>query len=79
MAVTVASPSRTSGLKRLALVGLDAVHDDGLALADAVLLPTETDDCVVHKRKGAGGTPASGRQCSDWRYFSSNPHWLIGV
>jgi hypothetical protein len=45
-------------LERLALVGLDAVHDEGLALADAVLLAAQTDDRVVHKRgKSQAGGP----------------------
>src|SRR5439155_22358472 len=35
----------------LALVGLHAVYDEVLALADAVLLATETDDRVVHTEK----------------------------
>src|ERR1700737_3597945 len=38
-------------LERRALVELDPVHDDVLAFADAVLLATEFDDCVVHTEK----------------------------
>ena len=67
------------GRERPALVGLDAVHDEVLALADTVLLATETDDRVFHSMMLAGGSPRSGRQCSDCGYDSSNPHWLIGV
>src|SRR4029079_17613091 len=39
--------------ERLALCGLEPVHEQRLALADAILLSTETDDCVVHKRRKA--------------------------
>src|ERR1051325_4753672 len=37
--------------ERLALVGAHAVHDERLALPDAVLLTAKTDDCVIHARQ----------------------------
>src|SRR5579885_324584 len=43
--------------ERRPLGGADAVHDEGLALANAVLLPTETDDRVVHSGETAGAGP----------------------
>src|SRR5581483_5643032 len=46
--------------ERPALVRLQAVDDQRLALADAVLLPSETDDRVVHRWKKRGRVPASG-------------------
>ena len=47
-------------LERLALVELDAVHDDVLAFADAILLATEIDDCVVHSgEKSQAQSPRS--------------------
>ena len=39
------------GRERPALVGLDPVHDQILALTDAVLLAAQTDDCVFHQHE----------------------------
>src|SRR5581483_5137638 len=45
--------------ERLALVGADAVDEQRLALADAVLLAADTGDGVVHSADNAGVRPAS--------------------
>ena len=55
VAVTVRVAEQDVGLERLALVGAQAVDDQRLALADAVLLAAETDDRVVHNVENAAG------------------------
>ena len=47
----VATEEQDARLEGLALVDLEAVDEQVLALADAVLLTAETDDCVAaHER-----------------------------
>ena len=49
------------GLEALALVGRQAVHDESLAVADAVLLVPELDDRVVHGVETRAWKPATAK------------------
>src|SRR3954451_4654233 len=64
--LAVAADEQHLRAERLALVGLEPVHQQPLALLDAVLLATESDDRVAHKRgKRGAGRPRERRQCSE--------------
>ena len=68
------------GLERLALVGAHAVDDERLAVADAMLLAADSDDCVVHKRGKRGRRARERAKSSRYSLRSSrSPHSLIGV
>ena len=53
--LAVAADEEHVRMERLALVGRDPVHEQPLALADAVLLATQCDDRVVGHRRGKRG------------------------
>src|SRR6185437_3105246 len=62
--LAVAADEQHLRSERLALVGLEPVHQQPLALMDAVLLATESDDRVAHSVENAGAErPRGRRQC----------------
>ena len=48
--LTVAADEEHGGRERLAVLGVDAVDEQALALVDAVLLAADGDDRVAHGR-----------------------------
>ena len=63
--LAVAADEQHLRVEGLALVGLEAVHQQPLALLDAVLLAADLDDCVGHQSVENAGAPGPrGRKSS---------------